>query len=143
MEEASQLSDNYHHSQIDLNDFCQRAESMLFIGQLMKDISEMLSNERMSLDDELFLAIQEMSVEVLDLAEHLLVVFNSAYLDDEVKDNIDLSGLRIWIHGFAHFSESFSQEQRIISFKQIITKMVKNQGINFSRDNREGSASLN
>lgn len=132
MNEASPLSNDYQHSQIDLDDFGQRAESMLFIGQLMKDISDMLNSESMMLDDELFLAIQEMNVEVMDLAEQLLVTFNSAYLKDDVKSSIDLSGLRIWIHGFAHFSESFSQEQRVISLKQIINKMVKSQGIKTS-----------
>ncbi len=127
MKQAHSLSDDYQHSQIDLDDFGHNAERILFIGQLMKDISDMLNNDSMILDNELFLAIQEMNVEVIDLAEQLLVVFNSAYLKDDVKSDIDLSGLRIWIHGFAHFSESFSQEQRIISLKQIINKMVKNQ----------------
>jgi hypothetical protein len=123
-------SDSYLH--VDREDFSRKAESLFFIGQLMKDVAAMLQYDRLPLDDELFLAIKEMNVEAIEVAEQLLDVFNSVYLDEQVKSAIDMSGLRLWIHGFAQFNESFSQEQRIVSLKSIVNKMAKSQQVKLS-----------
>ena len=120
------------YSHIDREGFSQKAESLFFIGQLMKDVATMLKDESIPLDDELYLAIQEMNVEAIEVAEQLLDVFNSVYLDEQARLGIDMSGLRLWIHGFAQFNESFSQEQRIVSLKSIINKMARSQQLKSS-----------
>ncbi|MCK5881158.1 MAG: hypothetical protein KAG18_04725 [Sinobacterium sp.] len=127
MENTNSLSDDYQHSHINLEGFSNKAECIVFIGQLMKDVADMISTQSIALDDDLFLALQEMSAELIELAEQLLVTFNSAYLKSEVKADADLSGLRIWIQSFAHINDSFSQDQRISSLKQVVNKMIKSQ----------------
>ena len=119
------LSQAYSHQSFDLASLQKHAESLHFIVTLIHDLAEALQQQELVMDDETFLAMQELNVEVIDIAEHLLVLFNSAYLSDEVKRNIDLSGLKVWVHGFSNCAEDMPKQQRIIALKSLIDKMAK------------------
>ena len=129
---SNSLSHCYSHQSFDVVELQEKAESLKFICLLISDLAEALHKRDIEMDDETFLAMQELNVEVIEIAEQLLVLFNSAYLTDEVKQNIDLSGLKVWVHGFCNCGDEMPKEQRIMALKQLIDKMAK-MNADFSR----------
>ncbi len=110
---------------IDLNELSEKAENLLFLSQIIKDVCDEVKTGKMSLQSDVFLAMQELNVEALDISEQLAVWFSSTYLESGQRDEMDLTALRLWVHGFASFSEEFDKPQRLMAFERLVKKGIK------------------